>query len=217
MRWTNLFYNEGDLTHRFQNFNGGSSLFQRMLRQALLLLNLVNITFILYLYEIEECKTKLTNWMLMFNTLWILFSILCTNLGKKAPIWMLALHHIFFQSIVGGHCIDVSVYWTLLHKEEVKKERGSLFKRSDPPSKRRFSSESSEDLQRKSRHRKRSESRERKSHHHRQRRLHRQCSHRARLPTRSAAASQQPSLRTRSASSSGALSRSWSRQRPRGR
>ena len=87
-------------------------------------MHIFNIQFIWYLKGPADLLKYLTNWMLIFNTLFLFASLMCDKLGNKASQTLLAVHHILFQLVVPGHILVVSVYWSILHEKELQKREG---------------------------------------------------------------------------------------------
>ena len=83
----------------------------------------MDICLAIHLKGFEELVSFATNWLLLLNALWLGMTIVCNHQGKSAGKTLLAIHHLLFELLVPSHVLIMSVYWSILHADNMKNLR----------------------------------------------------------------------------------------------
>jgi hypothetical protein len=78
----------------------------------LLLLNVNNVLFIIYIYGVGRLSLYFTNWTLLVTCVYL---SVATFISDKSSYTMLATHHMLFEVSFVMNVVVVCVYWSILH------------------------------------------------------------------------------------------------------
>ncbi len=78
----------------------------------LLLLNVNNVLFIIYIYGVGRLSLYFTNWTLLVTCVYL---SVATFISDKSSYTMLAIHHMLFEVSFVMNVVVVCVYWSILH------------------------------------------------------------------------------------------------------
>ena len=115
MGWLSYLYTVDDLTHKLQSFKNENSS-QNLLRLVLLLINLGNVVFIVYIYNLHRLTMFFTNWTLVTTAIYLGVAIAAS---RYKTLKLLAWHHLLFEVSFIMNIVVVTVYWSMLHKESL--------------------------------------------------------------------------------------------------
>ena len=119
-----MIYENKDLTRRLQSFKKDTKI-HRLLRIMLLLLNLNNVLFIIYVYGLGRLSLYFTNWTLLMTCIYL---GVATVVSDKSSYTALAIHHILFEISLVMNVVVVCIYWSILHEESLLEAKGNILK-----------------------------------------------------------------------------------------
>jgi hypothetical protein len=92
-----------------------------IIRVILLGINLLNVWYIIHLYEAYRLMMFFTNWTLLVTSFYFVLAIFAV---RSRSLSLLATHHVIFEISFMMNIIVVVVFWSILYEEAIEQCEG---------------------------------------------------------------------------------------------